>query len=220
MFTGGKTKFLRELNAEQKRIALAGAPYLGGYVLLTATPYSYIDLYHWDEYAPYAWMAFFSWALGYLLLLLLMNDRGLFAGGKASGVGVYFGLSIVVGIFVGLALVALIVPGLYLLMRWLPVYARALTSDVWMSQSMRWSWTATEEFQKPLAVASLGPLLCFGVAIVAASIFEVTPSVGYMPSTIILNLGTSAGMAWLTVLGVAAFVLLSHEHRRGLEKSA
>lgn len=209
-----RANFLHDLNIEQKRIALRNLPYVLAYLALTAAPYIYFDIFLWDQDSLYFLAAFLGWAMGYVLLLFIMQRSGYFADGKESGVGVYFALGLSTGILIALALVVLILPGLYLLMRWLPVYARALTTEEWITQSMRWSWTATEPFQKPLAAALAGPVLFYGISLTAIYFYDAM-GLSYEASVIIVHCAESVASAWLLILGVAAFGLLSETgHRR------
>lgn len=207
--------FLRALNAEQKRLVGLTWPYVLGYLLLTIVPYTYVDFYYWDVYGAYIWLGFFAWALTYLLLLIVMKGGGYLAGGKTSGVGTYFVLSLVTGMAICLALIVFILPGLYLMMRWLPVYARALTAEEWIGHSMRTSWEATEPFQRPLSLALLGPVLCYGISLVASVSYDEDVMASYQLAMVIMNLAVNLGAAWLTILGVAAFgELFEHDHTK------
>ena len=209
--------FLRALNAEQKRVAFRAWVYVVGYLLLTTTPHTYLDFYHWDVYGAYVWVGFYEWAVTYLLLLIVMKNGEYFAQGKSSGIGTYFVLALVTGIAISLALIVFILPGLYLLMRWLPVYARALTAEEWVGQSMRWSWEATERFQKPLSLALLGLVLCYGISLAALFSYDKEVMASYQLAMIVMNLALNLAAAWFTVLGVAAFGML---RELGLRKGA
>ena len=199
--------FLRALNAEQKRIAVRAWAYVVGYLLLTTAPHTYLDFYHWDVYGAYPWIGFFEWALTYLLLLVVMKTGGYFAEGKTSGIGTYFVLGLVTGIAIILAAIVFILPGLYLLMRWLPVFARVLTAEERIGQAMRWSWDATEHFQKPLSLALLGPALCYAISLAAALSYDEN-LLAYQLAMAIMNFALNLGSVWLTILGVAALGML------------
>lgn len=211
-----RANFLHDLNIEQKRIALRNLPYVLAYLVLTTAPYIYLDIFLWYQENLYFLAAFLAWAMGYVLLLFIMQRSGYFADGKASGVGVYFALSVGTGILIGLAAIMLILPGLYLLMRWLPVYARALTTDEWVTQSMRWSWAATEPYQGPLALALVMPVMLFVISF-AATYFLSIGGLSYEATLIIGNCAASVASAWLLILCVAAFGLLSDAEQRKRE---
>ena len=205
----GRSNFLRDLNREQKRLVVNAWPYILGYMVLDSAPITYLDIYYYDQDVAYAWAGFLSWGMGYFLLLLVMQQGGLFSKGKISGIGTYFALGLATGILVVLALVVLIIPGLYLLMRWLPVYARALTSFDEIGNTMRWSWDATERFQKPLGIAMIGPVLCYAISAGSLYLYDGSSWTAYIISSIAANLAISLARAWLTVLGVAAFATLT-----------
>lgn len=200
--------FLRALNLEQKRVALRVWVYVIGYLLLTTAPQSYLDFYHSDVNGAYVWVGFLEWAVTYLLLLIVMKNGGYFVQGKTSGVGTYFVVGLVTGLAISLAVVVFILPGLYLLMRWLPVYARALTAAEWVGNSMRWSWDATERFQKPLSLALLGPVLCYAISVAASFFYDEDVMASYQLAMVVTNLAMNLGSAWLTILGAAAFGML------------
>ena len=210
---GPDVGFLQELNSEQLRLARRCWHFIAGYLLLTSGLYIYLDLYHWEEDGYHALAGLVSWVLGYLLFLSLMGQAGYFDRGKAGGIGTFFAVQVASGIFVGVALVVLVIPGLYLLMRWLPVYARALTTEEWVGQSMRWSWNVTEAVQWPLTRAMLGPVVCYAVALAAMLSYEIGAS--YELSTTLADLFLSLATAWLTVLGIATFGVLRETVMRG-----
>ncbi len=179
--------FLASLLSEQVRLARAGWIYVVVYLVATTAPFIYLDLYAFDDDGLYGLLSFLSWGFGYLLFVALMQKGGHLTEGKQTGIGTYFAVGIAVGIPVVLALIVLILPGLYLLMRWLPAYARALLTLDGVGNSMRWSWNQTEPFQRQLSVAMIGPVLCY-VA--------------------------SLGIAWLTILGIATFATINEQSER------
>ncbi len=209
MVSTGPSDFLRNLNREQKHLVMKAWPYVLGYIVLGSAPNTFLDIYYYDEAGAYVWAGFLDWALGYILLLVVMQKGGQFAHGKTSGIGTYFALGIATGIPVGLALVVLILPGVYLLMRWLPVYARALTSPNLIGNSLRWSWNATERFQRPLGIAMIGPVLCYGIAAGSLYLHDGSSWTAYILSAVAANHAISLAHAWLTILGVAAFATLA-----------
>jgi hypothetical protein len=213
MTTHSAQTFLRKLSREQRRLALSGRWFLLGYVCLTAGIYVVVDIYFYDQAMAEIWAAFLVWALGYLLLLGLMQKGGNLTGGRAGGVGTYFVLSLATGIPIALALVVLIVPGVYLMMRWLPVFARALVVEDWIGNTMRWSWNATQPYQKPLGISIMGPVACYGVAWAAYYAFELSDFLTYELVMIAMNVSTSVGSAWLAVLGIATFALVAQNPR-------
>lgn len=205
MEESGSLQFLPALNAEQKRLWLKTWPIILGFVALWAGSYTALDVYASDNNRAYSLVGLLLWALEYLLLVIIMEKCGYFSNGKKSGVGTYVVLGMAKGIFIGLALVVLIVPGLYLMMRWLPAYARALTTDDWVGTSLRWSWDATENFQKPLAIGLIGPVACLAIGLLLTVFYF--PDDWALDAAVLLvsNIMMSLGLVWLTVLGVACF---------------
>lgn len=199
---------LAALHQEQLNLMARAWPYVLGYVLFVSVPFIYLDLYHWDAEIAYVWIGFLTWALGYLLILKLLSARGLIHSRERGGVGTYVALAIPISLAVGLALVVFILPGIYLLMRWLPVFARALTRREWIGTSMRWSWNATEKFQRPLAISLAGPVALYLVAFGFPYLFEYSDWTTYTIIVLVTNLSAALGQTWLSVLGVASFALL------------
>ncbi len=210
MATFQSSEFLAALNREQKRLVLLAWPYVLGFIILASVPPIYLNLYYYELDSLYLLAGFLIWAMGYLLTLLLLQRGGFLPAGERGGIGTYFVLGLATGVLIALALVVLILPGFYLAMRWLPVYARALTTQDWAGNSMRWSWDATEPFQAPLSTALIGPAICYALAY----------STGILPDdwlavmpfefwAIAVNVTTAIGSAWFTVLGIAAFATIS-----------
>ncbi len=209
MIHTASSDFLRALNCEQKQLAMKAWPYVLGYIVFGSAPNILLDIYYYEEAGAYLWAGVLVWVMGYILLLAIMKQGGLFAHGKTTGIGTYFVLEIAIDIPVGLALVVFIFPGLYLLMRWLPVYARALTSPNSIGNSLRWSWNATQRFQKPLLISMVGPVLCFGVAVGCLYLYDGSSWTVYILSSVVSNLAMSIAYAWLTILGAASFGMLA-----------
>lgn len=209
------SEFFRSLLAEQKSLVRHAPGLVAFYVTATTTAAVLVDVYAYDSGGLNALVSVLNWGLGYVLFLGLMQKGGLTPEGTRTGIGTYFALGIAVSILVGLALLAFIFPGLYLLMRWLPAYSRALISNDGVSNSMRWSWSRTEPWQRPLSLGMLFPVLCFGVAfvipVIYSSFVEYVSDTELALWTIFTNGGMSIGFAWLTVYSVAAFKILCEE---------
>lgn len=205
-------EFFNALMAEQRRLAGRAAGALAGYVVVGTAPYVLLDVYALESTAPYAWVAFFDWGLGYLLFLVLMHRGGLTAGGPRTGIGTYFVLGLVIGIPVLFGLVALLLPGLYLLVRWLPAYSRALMTRDGVASAMGWSWERTAPWQRPLAIAMLFPLVPYAIPLLAifadGLVYEQFGWTGYTLLSVLINGSGSIAFAGLTVYSVAAYALL------------
>lgn len=205
--------FRRELNVEQKRLAWSSWPMIAAYIVVSTVAYAYLDLYAYESHALYGLVGVLMWGAGYFLFLTVMQRGGYLATGKKTGIGTYFALSVGISIFVGLALVFLILPGLYLLMRWLPAYSRALVTNDGVGNSMRWAWASTELFEQDLAIAMIGPTLCFAMTfgswLIYAQYYEFIGWTGFGLASLVWNGSSAIALAWFTVLGVAAFGVLS-----------
>ncbi len=201
------------LMGEQQRLARVGWAHITGYLVLSTAPYVYLDLFAFDENGLYSLAGVVSWALGYILLVGLMNVGGHLESGKRTGVGTYFVLGLAIGVPVVLGFVAFLLPGLYLLARWLPAYSRALASDAGIGDAMRWSWDKTSPFAWPFAISILFPLIAYAVSLGLAFGYEAwtdrLDQASYTVAVILWNVVMSVGMAWLTVAGVAAYGMLA-----------
>lgn len=210
MASVGPGEVLAALNREQQRLAVLAWPHILGFIVAATVPAVYVDLTYYYVDSLYFLVGFAIWAMGYLLTLKLLQAGGLLPEGERGGIGSYFVLGLATGLTIGLALIVLVLPGLYLLMRWLPVYGRALTWQDWTGNSMRWSWNATERFQKPLSIALIGPVAFYAIAAAPAVLpdrwFDMVP---YELWAVVWNLSSAIGIAWLSVLGVAAFSTIS-----------
>ena len=205
--------FHDQLVGEQFRIALVGKFYVFGFLLASTVPYVFLDIYYPEGTEYYGLFGMIVWALGYILFVGVMKNGGYLGAGKQTGVGTYFVLGMAVGLPVLLGLVLLILPGLYLLMRWLPSYSRALVTSDGVGKAMRWSWEATEPFQRQLGIALIGPLACYGASIAMIlsydAFYEHFDWAGYIAISILSNAVQSIGVAWFTILGVAAYGSIS-----------
>lgn len=195
---------IRELNREQRRLASNGRWFLVGYIALSTAICAVADIWFYDTSSVDFLMAVTGWALGYVLLVGLMQGGDYFSKGRSGGIGTYFVICLVTGIAISLALVVLILPGLYLMMRWIPVYARALTNEDWIGNNLRWSWAATEPYQMALSVGMVGPVLCYGLAWLPFLAPAAFASVSFELEAVLVNLVLSIGIGWHTVLGIAA----------------
>jgi hypothetical protein len=209
MATMESREFLAGVNREQRKLARLTWPFLVGYVVLTSGFFMAFDLYAPDSAALYFWASMFAWAADYLLLVLLLQRGRLLRAGQGSGVGTFVVVGIATGLPIALGIIVLIVPGLYLLMRWLPVYARARVVDDWTGNSMRWSWRATEPFQKPLSIALIGPVLCYAGSYAPYVLDTLSMTMSYEVAAVITDVFLPVGGAWLSVLGIAAYAMLT-----------
>jgi hypothetical protein len=205
-------EFFRLLVSEQLRVVRAGALYAIGYVVLLTLGYAYIDFYHSGDDALYALGSLLGWAVGYVLLLGLMQSAGLISKGTVSGVLIYFLLGITTGLPIILGFFLLIVPGVYLMLRWLPVFAVAIAREPRPIRAMSESWHATSPHIWPLAISLLGPFLMVAVATIT---LVAVPLSGTETFALFLlsNLALSLGTAWFTLLGVASFSLMFNDVR-------
>ncbi len=200
------------LSSEQLRLLNASRLSILGYIILVTGAYWCLDMYAWESDRIYVLLGFLVWGLGYFLFLSIMQRGGYLVDGKATGIGTYFALSVAIGVPVAFGLIVLVVPGLYLLMRWLPAYSRALVTFDGVGNSMRWSWAQTEKMTKVLALATIGPVVCFGVSLglgyAYEYLYEYFDWTEYGVASLAWNLAASMGTAWLTIVGVAAYGLI------------
>lgn len=200
------------LVAEQWRILREGRNWIILYVLATVGSYIYIDLYHYDANGLYVLIGLLVWAMGYILTISLLKNAGYIPDGLKSGVGTYFVLGIAIGLAILMAGVFFILPGMYLAMRWLPVFERALTSNDGAQGSMWWSWNSTEPVQFDLSRFSILPMLLIIVASLSPWVYDEFYDFfdwnGYVAYIVIYNLALQVGVAWFTVVGLAANAVL------------
>lgn len=195
------------LISEQVRVVRAGAIYAIGYVVLLTLGYAYIDFYHFEDDALYALGSLLGWAVGYVLLLGLMQSAGLIVKGTVSGVLTYFLLGITTALPIILGFFLLIFPGVYLMLRWLPVFAVAIALEPRPIRAMSQSWHATSPHLWPLAVSLIGPFLMIAVATITVVAVPITGT-ETVTWFLLSNLALALGTAWFTVLGVASFSLI------------
>lgn len=188
---------------------------IAAYLALFTALYTALDMTVTTAMSLYGLAGFAAWGAGYLLLLRLLGCGGSLPDGLRSGVGTYFAICFVTSLAIGAGLVVLLVPGLYLLMRWLPSYARALASDDGVTGSLRWSWRATEPFQGVLARQLVGPIACYvpPVAIMVHWEFVYWKQDAYsftyeLLASILVNLFISVSSAWIVVLCASSFDLI------------
>lgn len=200
------------VNAEVLRIGRQGATALAGYVAISSASYSIADAFFYDSDGLYLVLSIVVWGLGYALLVLLMQGSARYEEGPRGGIGGYFGLGIVSGIAVGIGLIILIIPGLFLVVRWLSAYARYYAKGDGVTEALAWSWRETAPFQRPLAIAAIGPFVCYGAFFGIAALQEFYAAdwseAAYYVSIIALNLTISVAIAWLQLLGVAAYRII------------
>lgn len=215
--TGSETSVM----AEQAHVARRGMVWLAGYVVVSAAVYSVADIYFYELNSVYLTTSIAVWVLGYVLLVLLMRASARDDGRHGGGIAGYLGLSFLTGIAIGVGIVLLVLPGLYLMMRWLPAYARLQARGDSVTDAMSWSWEHTAPIQKQLVVAMLGPLAAYVVLFaiaVAQGFYAEDWSLGwYNVSLFVLNTATSVAIAWLQLLGVAVYRVIERGHSEPAE---
>lgn len=209
------------LVAEQLEILRRTALWMGGYVIISTSVYAIIDIFFAEDGGLFFISSIAIWALGYILLVVLMRSSGPLGERQSGGIGGYFGLGILTGLATAIGLVLLIVPGLYLILRWLPAYARLQHKGASVTDAMRWSWNNTAPFQQPLAIALIGPAIFymafFGLIVWQEYNLGSWSPQAYNLSVVALNLWVSIAVAWLQLLGVAAYRVIQREHEVPLE---
>jgi len=206
---------------EQAQIARKAVVPLAAYVVISTLIYVVVDLLYPEENSLYLVSAIVVWGMGFLLLGQLMQITAPSGETLAGGIGSYFGLGLISGTAIGVALVLLIVPGLYLMLRWLPSYARLFHKREGVIESMRWSWDHTEPFQGPLAIAMVGPVaayvLFFGIGFWYEFNYLELSDLGYQATVIGMNLSVSVAVAWFQLLGVAAYRFIQRRQSQPVE---
>lgn len=206
---------------EQARIARQSASPLLAYLVVSAAIYSVVDIFYYESGGLYFFSAFLVWGLGYALLIKLMQASARNGEAPKGGIGGYFALGVVASLAIGIGLIVLIIPGLYLLMRWLPAYARYYAAGSGVSEALGWSWAETEPYQKQLALALVGPLgvYCVIIGIIAGQelYMESWSDTGINLSLVVLNLVSSVAVAWLQLLGVATYRLIEQRNAEPLD---
>lgn len=205
-----------DLYLEQTRIAKRGAPWLIGFVVLATAIYSLVDIYDPNTGGLFFISAIVVWVLGYILLVVLMRISGGADEVHSGGIAGYFGLGILTGIPIGIGLILLIVPGLYLLMRWLPAYARLQDTGEGVNDAMSWSWANTRPHQISLSIALLGPVSCylglFAVGFWQEMHWQNLSEPMFNAAIVAGNFFVTMSTAWLQILGVAAYrLILGHQ---------
>ncbi|MEM7779896.1 MAG: hypothetical protein AAF697_05835 [Pseudomonadota bacterium] len=196
-------------------VARGGAAYLIGYVLVVATMYSTADILYPQSNALYLTTALIGWILGYVLLALLMRTGSKEREAMPGGIAGYFGMSVLTSIAISVGLVLLVLPGLYLMMRWLPAFARLYSSGGGVVEALGWSWRQTVPIQKALGLAMIPALAPYVVIIVLGLSSEEAYASGrfalYDLLFVGINICISISVAWLQLLGVAAYRLIERE---------
>lgn len=200
----------------QQQIGRSGALAIAGYVAASTALYSVVDSYYYDEDSLYWGTAILVWGLGYALLVHLMRLSRSEGEQHLGGIGGYFGLGLFAGIAIVVGVILFIIPGLYLMMRWLPAYARYQHDGKDVVGAMRWSWEHTEGFQLPLFFALIGPVLLLAAALAfslaqAFYLYDILDPVAVWPFWVI-NLLSSLSVAWTQLLGVAAYRVIQRHH--------
>lgn len=186
------------------------------YALSWALPYIYIDLNMPDANGAYFLMSFMGIGLNFALLYTLMLRSGLLESGAKAGVVTFVGLSLLHSVGVLFGFLVLVLPGIYLTLRWLPAFARLLSSDDTIPAALAWSWHRTGGSVGALGLAGVVPGLLWlaGIAAIFAPelYYELYPDspweTVYMSSVVIGNIVLPLFFVWYTVLGIAAFAVL------------
>ena len=201
----------------QTAIAKAGAGTVLAYIVVTTALYSAADILMVED-GVYFLITIVGWALGYLLLRYLMKASAAPGEAPLSGFFGYFALGLVSGVVIIAGLILLIIPGLYLILRWLPAYARLYVHGDGVVSALRWSWQETRALQKPLALALIWPLLFLALGLVGFFAVEIgwiawgeSASQAASASDIVLvvvNLLSGIWTAWMQVLGIAVYRMI------------
>ena len=221
---GSTGEFIKRSNLQ---IARAGRVEIALFLVFTSLPYIVLELYYPEDAAAYLFLNFGYFALAYLLFRRLMRVSGCLENGQWSGIGTFFGIGIVKGLGIGLGLIALVIPGLYLGMRWLAAYPRGMASSDGIIGSLGWSWQETASWQRPLALALVGPIVCYILLVLVFAHYEYIyypdgeQSFAYeLLSSLVSNLLIGVADVWLTLLGISSYLLVSNEGAVSREKSA
>lgn len=218
MLAGGNEAVLVD---EQLRIARSGAVYLIGYLIVSTASYSITDIYYYDENGLYFVSSLAIWGLGYALLVMLLRVSAPVQEIEYGGIGGYFGLSLLTSIAISIGLLLLLLPGIYLCLRWLPAFARYQASSDTVTEAMSWSWQHTTKLQRAMALNMIGPVLLYGVllgvVILQESQFNQLSETAFNVSSIVLNTTISVAIAWLQLLGVAAYRVIQRQQSDPIE---
>ncbi|MEP0191250.1 MAG: hypothetical protein ABJP70_11560 [Erythrobacter sp.] len=95
------------------------------------------------------------------------------------------------------------------MMRWLSAYARCGVAGEGVVEAMDWSWKNTADMQRGLALATIGPVFAYAVA-VGIFVIQYLNWDGLVNPygngwIIVSNLALSISIAWFQLLGVAAY---------------
>lgn len=201
----------------QTAIAKARAGAVLAYIVVTTALYSAADILMVED-GVYFLISIVGWALGYLLLRYLMRASATPGEAPLGGVGGYFALWLVSWVVIFAGLILLIIPGLYLILRWLPAYARLYVHGDGVVSALRWSWQETRALQKPLALALIWPFLFLALGVLGIFPVEMgwiawgeTASQAASASDIVLvvvNLLSGIWTAWMQVLGIAVYRMI------------
>ena len=209
---------------EQAHIAKQSLLALGGYVVLATAIYSIVDIFFYDSDGLYFVSSIVVWGLGYMLLVVLMQATAAEGERHEGGLGGYFVLGLLAGIAILVGVLCLIVPGIYLMMRWLPAYARLYDANDGVTQAIGWSWEATEPHQKELALALIGPLafnlVWAAIAVGQEFYMDEWSETTLDASFVVFNLAISMGIAWSQLLGVASYRMIQRRSVAAVEAFA
>ncbi|MCK0128623.1 hypothetical protein [Erythrobacter sp. F6033] len=201
------------LASEQVRLLQSGVGWLAAYVLIYLVGYSTLDLLLLESDGLYLVFSIVTWGLGFALMVKLMQHNGNLPNGIATGIGTYFGLSLIVGICVFLGALLFLLPGVYLALRLQAAYPHAAAKGGGVGDAMKWSWAETEAFQRPLIFTFIPPLMVYFTGIGLLLWYEYSylgfSEFAYQALTITANLFLAVALAWFTLLCVAVYGLLS-----------
>ncbi len=149
---------------------------------------------------------------GYWLTIRLMEKGGLLPNGLDRGFGSYFGLGIVANMAVAFGLLILVIPGIILLIRWLPAYGFMFGERLGAMQALEQSWKATKPHFTALLVAALPSIGLFLVAMATSVVPEYFSGLPLIVNSTISNFVIYLNVGIWTLLGLAAYSLLSVDH--------
>lgn len=154
-------------------------------------------------------LSFLQLAGGYWLTIRLMEKGGLLPNGSDRGFGSYFALGIVANLAIIFGLLVLVIPGIILLIRWLPAYGFMFGERLGATQALERSWKATKPHFTALLVAALPPIGLILVAMMTSVVSEYVFWLPFLAYSIVVNLAIFLSTALWTLLGLAAYSLLS-----------
>lgn len=146
---------------------------------------------------------------GYWLTIRLMEKGGLLPNGLDRGFGSYFALGIVTNLAIIFGLLVLVIPGVILLIRWLPAEGFMFGGRIDITHALEQSWKATKPHFTALLVAALPSIGLFLVALATSAVSEYFAWLPLIVDSTISNLAVFLNVGIWTLLGLAAYSLLS-----------